>query len=581
MWCLLCIISFLWHFVIALKASSETFHTYALTALPINTTTSGVATDTENNVYICGFVERSFDNLSVTLFVAKLSSAADLLWIAEPFNFTSRATALAVYAGRVFVSGSAIFPLDARTDAIVFSVDAATGADAWPQPCRIGLSGDDDARALVVDAGVSPAVVHVAGRVQGRVFSNDPFKTEDTTNHAIPEDLEDAGDAFVASVEILAGAVVAAVQLPLARVNAADALALYGRTLLVAVNTGDDNNTVPVQCRAHPNSRSAIYAFTLPNLSGERLRLRTSTSDDSDGQHARATHISILEPGVLGDAAVYIGLCRLRNGSACAGLQRIDLSSHLISWYVDLGGVPPRQRLSVSVVPTSGAVLVSGHAGAHLAKLGSRATWLLQLPLAAYSPRGLRLAVWVRNVVVPHRVITTTAVTVSADDTLIYTGAWRNNMSIWFPAIGNFCFPNLRRAIAFDDNAPSPVPADFVPASTSMRTSGDSGAPKRPSAAVIAVVCVVISSAAVFVALVCYRATCLPHDTMLLHKNTWYDYEPGVDGMDDIDLYNRTIVNERVSRTLIDEHLVPNEQLKSRLARTDSDPDKIWPAKVQ
>lgn len=491
----------------------ETFRTRGLQTIPGNASTTAIATDSTGNLYICGALQlkgdkrgkdsaldnanAEYEKKTTELFVARTTLDGELDWWKTPLNFSSCAWDLAVYAGRVFVVGEATFPTDARADAVVLALDAATGDFAWPAVRRFGLAGDDAAAAVLIDDAVSPPVLHVAGRVRGRVFpapGEPPGSTAafhathvqtqthirtrtqvrartntDTTSAStaevmartseLPEDPDDPGDAFVASLDIHAGVVVTAVQLALPRSNSADALAFYDRTLIVAVNTdappvvsstattnttnssaisirdtvetgsiaatGDDVGTwtgidvgVRRQCVSRTDSRAALFAFALPALTPARLRLR-------GGGGLRGARVTSLSAGASDDAAVYVGLCHRRHlplpdeaagnatelaaGVAQAQVQRVDMTTRTVTWQRDLGTIPPpphQQPPTIHLSPASRAVFAGGFASSlQLQRRKPQPAQLLQLPLVAISTGGERVASWTRVVVFPGRVV--------------------------------------------------------------------------------------------------------------------------------------------------------------------------------
>lgn len=516
----------------ALQHTAETFRTHALHSLPPNSTAVDIATDAHGNTYVCGtsYPTRAHD-ASPQLFVARLAPDATLVWWTAPFNLSSRAAAITLHDRRLFVAASAVFPHDRLPDAVVLALHSATGMPAWQAPRRFGGRGADAVRALLVDPSASPPTLYVAGHVSGRIF-DDGNSTMDGLVHSaapvfhrhFPPDRSDTADAFVLSLNVRNGHVVAAVQLPLNHPNSADALALHADSLFVAVNTGD----VFSLCQGDVESRAAVYEFRTPDLTYSRVRLHAPAHRKGE------QFVSLALDGL---DALYVGACRQEQHGVMAELRKFELPSRQGVWYHSLGVLPSFQRLCVRLAPYSRNILVSGFVGRELKKRGEQTSTFLELPFWMFDSRGFRVMAWTRGVQVAKRLVGISAFVVGLNDDVSFAGGWKEGEhGLWIPSVGSFGVPDVTHLSEVDTISGVGSAQSLV---LLMRQTYQQVSPTAMS--IIAVTFLIFALVGLFVFMF-WRFSCIPQFGLTKSGSFVSDHE---DAEAQVMLFNRSTIKRR------------------------------------
>jgi hypothetical protein len=274
-------------------------------------------------------------------------------------------TAMAVAAdGSVFVTG--------RTDSSDLPVknphqpESGGGADAFVARLEadgtlswctyLGGAGDDKGMALVLDA---TGVVWVGGETQSADFP---------VLGAYQPDLAGVGDGFVARLDAVSGALLAATYLGGTGEECVKALVLDGNGAPWAAGFTDSAD-LPVTWDAFQSVPGGGHDGFLVRLAPDGASLEYATYLGGSGRDVVQAAVldgptSVAVAGVTDseDFPVALAAQAVPGGGADAFLLRLDASSGTVIWSTYLGGSGDDEALSLAVDP-SGAIAVGGATG--------------------------------------------------------------------------------------------------------------------------------------------------------------------------------------------------------------------------
>lgn len=232
-------------------------------------------------------------------------------------------------------------------------------------------------------------------------------------------------DLFVARVDVVSGAL-EAVQLPLERDNSADAVAVYGDKVFVAVNSY-------VAAPFDPEGTSALFEFGARDLKFRAVHL------PNEGSRGVFVH----DIAVDAEGGLYLGGFCLRGHHMVDGfytLKKYASKRGVVEWEKELGNFSKVEpRMSLTVGKRSGNVYVAGHATGLYKSEDDGGLELIRLPVTVFSTQGREVVSWERTSSFPQGFEEIAQIAVDDDENVVYTGRWLNPANGMYDAtVGSF-----------------------------------------------------------------------------------------------------------------------------------------------
>lgn len=328
------------------------------------------------------------------------------------------------------------------------------GRYAWKAPLVFGSGGHDAVSTLVLDTTTPRPQLFVAGSVGGNAFPVAQRNVPDVT--AVGQANSDTGgssgadgsysegvhamaqfhamrmvegrkdlDLFIAKVDVRSGAL-EAVQLPLERDNSAEAVAVHGDRVFVAVNSY-------VAAPFDPEGTSALYEFDARNLKFRAVHL--------PNESARGAFVHTIAADASG--GVYLGGFCMRGHRIMDGfytLKKYASERGVVEWEKVLGNFSKVEpQVSLAIGKRSGNVYVAGHATGLYRSEDDAELELIRLPVTVFSAQGREVVSWERTSPFPEGYEEIAQIVLDEDENVVYTGRWLNPEDGMYDAtVGSF-----------------------------------------------------------------------------------------------------------------------------------------------